>query len=151
MGVQFCVRLAEIAAAAEQRVDPRKKDRQLERFGDVIIAANVQPHDDVGLLVGGGQKQDRHPGTLTDHPAQVEPGPVGQAHVQDHQVAAACLPAGFGFRAGLCNGQRIALLLQGEGEAFAQAGVVFYKKDPFHVAVLLFHVSSEKGSSPTSL
>ena len=47
------IRLTESPAAAQKSVDTRQEDCQLERLGDIIVATNVQTHNDIGFLVRG--------------------------------------------------------------------------------------------------
>ena len=51
---QFCVGLVEVFAPAKQCVYSGKEYGQLERFGYIIIAANIKPHDNIDFFVGGG-------------------------------------------------------------------------------------------------
>ena len=47
-------------AAAQHGLDPRRQLARRERLHDVVVGADLEPGDAVGLLVARGQHQDRH-------------------------------------------------------------------------------------------
>ncbi len=57
-----------------------------ERLGDVIVGAQLQPHQLVRLVVTGGEHDDRQSGGAPDLAGDVEPVDARQAKVQDHEV-----------------------------------------------------------------
>ena len=74
---------------AHHRTDARLQFTHAERLGEVVIGAAVEPDDDVGLGVAGGEHQDGRVGVRAGraHRAAerdaVEPG---QHHVEHEQV-----------------------------------------------------------------
>lgn len=53
-----------------------------ERLDDVVIGADLKPHDPVQLLAPGRQHDDGKVGTLTNSPSEVSPISVGEHDVQ---------------------------------------------------------------------
>ena len=129
---RFGLRAVKVFTAAQQGVDPGQKHSKFERLGDVIVAAHIQAHDDIRLLIGCSQKQERHLGLGADFPAQVKARTVRQRYIQNDKVVPAGLPQlpGLGAGAGRC--QRIALFGQRVPYAVAQACVVLHKENLFH-------------------
>ena len=48
------------AGPAQHRVDPQHQLARAERLGDVVVGADLEPDDPVGLLAERGQHDDRH-------------------------------------------------------------------------------------------
>ena len=70
----------------EDGADPRDDLACAERLDHVVVGAELEADDAVGLLAAGGQHDDRHPGALPELAADVEPGPVGKHHVEQDEV-----------------------------------------------------------------
>ena len=110
-----------------------QKDRELERLGDVIVRAAVEPEDRIGIGVMAGQHHDRalH-ALLAQLLAELTPVRIGQAHIEHHQIVKRGLRLldRLGARAALENVKvlgRHQLLCQ----RLAQIGVVVDQKDLF--------------------
>ena len=74
------------ATPARDGADARDQLAQAERLHDVVVGAELEPDDPVGLLAARGDDDDRHVRALAQPPADVEPVDVGQAQVQQHEV-----------------------------------------------------------------
>ncbi len=74
------------ASPSQEGLGTRHQLLRVERLGQVIVRADLQPDDLVGDLVAGGQHDDRHLALLPDLLAQGEPVGAGQHDVEDHQV-----------------------------------------------------------------
>jgi hypothetical protein len=75
------------AGTAQHGADPGRQLLQAERLGHVVVAADGEPGDLVGLGVLRGQEDHRDAVAVPAQPAyDVEPVEVGQHHVQDNQV-----------------------------------------------------------------
>ena len=71
------------------RTDARLQFTHAERLGEVVIGAAVEPDDDVGLGVAGGEHQDGRVGVGTRGPhgaAQRDAVEAGQHHVEHEQI-----------------------------------------------------------------
>ena len=73
-------------APAERRVDPGQELLDAEGLGHVVVGAQVERADLVGLGPAGRQHDDADVGQLADVAAQLEPVGVGQHQVEQHEV-----------------------------------------------------------------
>ena len=103
-------------ASAENGVDSGHEDRQLEGLCDVVVPADVQPHNDAGFRVGGGEENNGDLGGLPDLFAELEPGTVREGNIQDQQIIFSLLPEGFGLPECAGDVQLVARLLKGKGK-----------------------------------
>ena len=71
---------------AEQRVDPGDELAAAERLGEVVVGADGQPDDEVGLGVARGQHQHRHRPVPLDLAAHVEAVEPRQHEVEHDEV-----------------------------------------------------------------
>jgi hypothetical protein len=70
-----------------ERAHPRFQFGQRKRFGHVVVGTQVQPLDPLLDGVGGGQDQHRRRVAARAQLAQhLQPGQLGQAEVEDHEV-----------------------------------------------------------------
>jgi hypothetical protein len=76
-------------APAQDRAQPRQKLARAERFRQVVVGAEFEADDAVGLLALGGEHQHRHVAEGADAPARLEAVYVGQHHVEDDRVGRA--------------------------------------------------------------
>ena len=73
--------------ATQRGTNTRQQLIDAERFGDVVVGAGVQPHDDVGFLLARGEHDDRSARRArTELPAEVDTVGVGEAEVEEHQI-----------------------------------------------------------------
>ena len=114
----------DVPGAAEQGVDVCHQHPQLEGLGQVIVPAQLQPHDDVHFFIGRCQEQDGHPGSPAHRAAEIEAGAVRQGDVQHQQVAGILAPEGirFGQRPGCGHGK--ALLAERKGQPCDQTCII---------------------------
>ena len=73
----------------QQCGDPRDQLAHPERLGEVVVGADGQPDEDVGLVVACGEHQHRHRPDGLDAPAHLVPVEAGEHHVEDDQVRVA--------------------------------------------------------------
>ncbi len=71
---------------AEQRVHPGDELARAERLGEVVVGADGQPDDEVGLGVAGGEHQHRHRAVALDLAAHLDAVEAGEHQVEDHEV-----------------------------------------------------------------
>ena len=72
---------------AQERPNPGKEFSQLKGLPDIVVAAAVQPTDDVHLIIGGGKENDGNLILfLSQRLTDLEAGAVGQCHIQKQQV-----------------------------------------------------------------
>ena len=75
------------ARAAKQRADPRVKLVDVERLGEVVVGARIEPVDPVRDGIARGQHQDRKAVALAaEQAADLEPVDVGQPDVEHHRI-----------------------------------------------------------------
>ena len=79
-------RPAERRRAPHDRADPGDQLAQPERLDDVVVGAELEPDDAVGLLAAGGHDDDRDARALAQLPADVEAVDVRQAQVEQDEV-----------------------------------------------------------------
>ena len=65
---------------------PRHQLAGIERLGHVIVRAQLQPDDLVGILDAGGQHDDRRVALAAQGAGDLETVNAGQAQVEHHQV-----------------------------------------------------------------
>src|SRR3954453_715438 len=75
-----------LGGAAQDRLDASDQLARVERLGQVVVGAHLEPDDLVDVVVAGGQHQDWHVRGGADLPAHLEPVDVGQHQVEHHQV-----------------------------------------------------------------
>ena len=83
--------LAALLDAAEDRLDARRELARREGLRDVVVGAELEPGDAVGLLVARGQHDDRHlrlRAHLAAHLEAVDPGQADVEHDEPHRMAA---------------------------------------------------------------
>ena len=83
--------LAGVAAAidpAEDRVDAGDDLARAERLGHVVVGADPEADEDVGLGVAGGQHQHRDGAVGLDPPAGFDPVEARRRQVEDDEVGA---------------------------------------------------------------
>ena len=73
-------------AAAQDGADPGDQLGHAERLHEVVVGAELEPHDAVGLEPAGGEHDDRHPRRRADRPADVAAVDVGQHEVEQDDV-----------------------------------------------------------------
>ena len=93
------------AQAREQLADA-------ERLGQVIVGAEIERRDLVGLLVARGQHDDRPREPFAQALDHFEPGDVGQAEIDDDDVGLSRRRGLHAFVAGRCGRQRIAVRVE---------------------------------------
>src|SRR3990167_1095394 len=74
---------------------------RLEGFGDVVVTAQLQPHDAVGRVTAPAEDQQATVALLTDLAHQVDAVHVGQAQVGDAQIGPAHRQTAQGAGAGM--------------------------------------------------
>ena len=72
--------------AAQHRSDACDHLAGAERLDHVVVGAQLEADDPVRLLAAGGEHDDRNLGGPAELAADVEARPVGQHHVEEHQV-----------------------------------------------------------------
>ena len=72
--------------ALEDVGDPKHQLARLERLGDVIVGADLQPVDPAFRGVARGQHHDRHRGGRADEAGEIEAGLARHHHVEDQEI-----------------------------------------------------------------
>lgn len=114
---------------AQQHVHPGGQLAHRERLGHVVVRADAEADQHVGLVVAGGQHEDRD-GTLgLDPAAHLQAVETGQHHVQDHQVGLPGLGGVDGRRTVRRGLDEEALGAQPRGDRLHDRGVVLDHQD----------------------
>jgi len=71
---------------AQQRTNARQQLTRAEGFGEVVVGAQFEPHDAVGLVHAPGQHQDGNLRLLAQATRDLHAVFPGKPHVQDHDV-----------------------------------------------------------------
>ena len=117
---------AERRRAPHDRADPGDQLAQPVRLDDVVVGAELEPHDAVGLLPAGGQDDDRDARALAELPADVEAVDVRQAQIEQDKVR------GRGFEGAFARGDArdvVALTLEPGHERVGNGVLVFDDQD----------------------
>ena len=114
-----------------------------KRLGDVVVRAELQPDEPVGLVDARGEHDDGDVGLAPQGPAHVQPIAAGQIEVEDDQVGS------FAPR----NGQGVAAVARGghaEPAAFEVVArqldyfrFVVYDQDQLVHGFIMYHRSGE--------
>ena len=78
----------EVVGAAEERLDLGDEDVRVEGLGDEVVCAHVDGHDDVHVVRGGGDEDDRDGGGFADLRAPVVAVHERQGDIHEDQVRA---------------------------------------------------------------
>ena len=70
----------------QQRVDAGDELARAERLGQVVVGADAEADDEVGLGVAGGEHQHRDRPVALDRSAHLEAVEAGEHEVEDHEV-----------------------------------------------------------------
>ena len=79
-------RAAVAACTAEDRADAREELAGVEGLGKVVVGAELQADDPIGVVAPRGEHEYRHPGARADPPAHLEAVQIGQHHVEDDGI-----------------------------------------------------------------
>jgi hypothetical protein len=123
----------------QQRLDPQRQLAHLERLGHVVVGADLQPLDAVGVGAARGEEDDGDVlglGRAAERAADLEPRVVGQHEIEQHQVGGLPLAQaqGFGTEAGRVDPEP--LLRELVGEQLTQIGIVFDDQNAPHGGTL---------------
>ena len=124
-------RVFALRVLAQLRAQAGQQHRELERLGDVVVGAGVEPEDRVGVGLGGGQHDDRRLDPVAAHQAaDLAAVDVGQADVEQDRVEVVALgqlqrPAAvFGL-----DGEELLVQTELLRQRLAQRGIVIDQKD----------------------
>ena len=78
--------LVALLRAAEDRLDPRRELARRERLRDVVVGADLEPRDAIGLLVARREHDDRHLRAGADAAADLEAVDSRQADVEHDEA-----------------------------------------------------------------
>lgn len=116
--------------AAEHGVDPGQELVDAERLHDVVVGAEAETADAVGLFAAGGQDDDGERGAdVADFAEDFQTGLAGKDHVEEHQVELAAEGHLAAFVAAARLQHRVAGVGERIDDATANGGVVFDGED----------------------
>ncbi len=119
-----------VAGASQHRADARQQLARVEGFRHVIVGAELQADDPVGLLAHRGQHHDRHLGLAAQPAGEVEATLARQHQVEHDEMVVAIGEGAAGFPGVAHRGHpHVVLLLQEAGEQIADLAVVVDHQD----------------------
>ena len=86
--------------SAQGGLDPGQQLREAQRLGDVVVGAQLQAADLVGLGAAGRDHEDRHPAELADPLDDLPAVEPGQRDVEDDEVGMLVVEPAQGVVAG---------------------------------------------------
>ena len=81
----------------QHRPDPGDEFLRAEGFGHVIVRAEFQPEDFIGLLVPRGKDDHRNGGFLAQAARDIQPVDIRQAQIDDQQIRIPFMRGGKGL------------------------------------------------------
>ena len=130
---QHCLAVG-LLVAAQHGPQARREDARAERLGDVVVGAELETRDDVGLVALGGEHDDGDMpgrGLRPEPPAHLEAVDPGEHQVEDDEIGQTgarrrdrFLPAGDA-------GHGEALLLEVVLDQFQDVALVVHDEDAF--------------------
>ena len=72
--------------AAKYCLDARAQFAQIERLGDIVVGTQLEPHDPIDHIVGGGKHHNRYIAARADTAGNVESAFARQVDVKNDQV-----------------------------------------------------------------
>ena len=130
----------------QQRADPRDELAHAERLGQVVVRADAQPDQDVGLVVASRQHQHRHRAHRLDPAAHLVPVEPGQHHVEHDQVRLVLGKGLYGGRPVVGLRDVVPLRRQTVAHGPVDHGLVLDHEDP---AGRVGHVSERRSARPS--
>src|SRR6202162_2955033 len=128
-------RAGEPGVSPQQRLDTREDLEDAEGFRHVVVRAELQSADLVGLLSAGRQDQDRHRElVLADRLEDAEPVETREHQVEDDEVGPGPARALEPRRAVARDLHLVALDLEVVAQAEGEIGVVLDEKNAAHAA-----------------
>jgi len=114
----------------QHRLDARHQLPRIERFGQVVVRADFQPHDALHVVALGGEHDDRQGfPAAAQAPAYRQAVLAGQHEIEDHQVVALARKLPVHLGGVVYHAHREALLGEIAVEQVAQPGVVVHDED----------------------
>ena len=121
-------RVADHPRAPQGGLDPAAELAHREGLGDVVVGADLEPGDLVGLAAFRGQHDDRHLAARAQLAADLDPVELGQHQVEDDEVEARLVEALERFAAVVGAGHVVAVLAQRIAEQRLDRLLVVHKE-----------------------
>ena len=112
-------------AAPQHRLDARRHLARAERLGYVVVGAELEAGDAVGLFVARRQHDDREARAGPHAPADLEPVHAGQPEVQHDQADRMAREFGKRLLAGAHGDDAVAVALQCDAHDVADVDLIF--------------------------
>jgi hypothetical protein len=128
-----------VSRTAKDGSDSGEQFARVERFGDIVVGAEFQADDAIGLLAHGGEHDDGDFRLGAQPSGEVEAGFAGQHQVEHDKLVVAVEPGASGFLAVADGGDADALLFKEAGEQVADFAVVIDDEDVGRLVHALLH------------
>jgi len=115
--------------AAQHRADPGDQLARAERLGEIIVGAEFEPDDAVGLAALGRDEDDRHVAGAAKLAAQIDAAGPRQHDVEQHEIDRPLFERAPHFGRGRGGPDSVAILLQRAGSERAERRVVLDQDD----------------------
>jgi hypothetical protein len=110
---------------AEDRLHPRDELARRERLGQIVVGADLEPDDAIGLLVARGEHEDRHLRAHADVAADLEAVLARQADVEQHHPDLVALELDERLLAGPHPDDAVAVAREVAADELSDRGLVF--------------------------
>ena len=134
-------------AAPQHRADARQKLAQLGGLGEIVVGAELQPHDPVDRARRGGQHDDRNVAGLLQEADQRKPVLLRHVEVEHDEVGLGLLNRGAKRFSAVAEGDVEAVHLQVVADHVAGGGLVVDHED----VLLLGHCASASSRSGNAI
>ncbi len=135
--------------AAEDRLHPRHQGPGIERLGDVVVGAQLEPDNRVHVVRPRREHQDRGLAAAPDLAADIEPILLRQHQVQDHEVRVVAQVERERIVTVARGDHGEALLLQVEAQKLHDVRLIVDHEDPLH-GLRVYGAAGDAGTSNVS-
>ena len=118
--------------ATQHGAHPREQLARRVRLRDVVVGAELEPHDDVDLAVLGGQHHDRHLARHAHLSAHLGAGNARQHQIEQHHVGALFAEHAQRLLSVVDDLDLEALALQQVGERIREVGFILNEQNASH-------------------
>ena len=115
--------------APQHGAHPRQKLARAERFGQIIVRSELEPHDPIGFIAYAGQHDDRNSRLPAQCARDRHPVLARQAQVQNHEVDRRVGQDRGHFSAGLSAADTQSVLREVLGEQRADTRIIVNDED----------------------
>src|SRR5690625_3039254 len=140
-----------LSIPAQYRPYPGQQLPGREGFRDIVVGAELQPHDLVDLGVLGRDHDDRNVGALSDLATYFRSRHTGQHQVKQNEISAASIELLNGSVTRVRHGNVVTLLAQHVGQGIAEGILVLDHEHSGHSVSSRMSVAAPQSDSGAAL